>query len=71
MESKAGAPLSFVLSSGLLRLPPKIVAELGVGATGRGVHVLKRSDHPYVEVLTNEQWYESLGSAPVSEDVDE
>lgn len=71
LESKVGAPLSFVLSSGLLRLPPKIVAELGVGATGRGVVVLKRSDHPYVEVLTNEQWYESLGSAPVSEDVDE
>jgi hypothetical protein len=45
----------YVSSDGLLRLSHEIRGQLGV-EHGGGVVVLKRSDQPYVEVLSNEQF---------------
>jgi predicted ATPase len=50
-----GGAWGYVSSEGLLRLSDEVRAELGV-TQGGGVVVLKREGHPYVEVLSNEQF---------------
>ena len=52
----------YVSREGLLRLSEAARAALGV-SSGGGVVVRKRADHPYVEILTNEQALEELGMA--------
>jgi hypothetical protein len=54
MPAEHGA-YGYVSSDGLLQLSDDIRATLGV-EHGGGVVTLKRHDHPYVEVLTNEQF---------------
>lgn len=50
-----GGTWGYVSSEGLLRLSDEVRGELGV-TQGGGVVVLKRAGHPYVEVLSNEQF---------------
>lgn len=50
-----GGAYGYVTSEGLLRLSSDIRAVLGV-ERGGGVVVLKRGEHAYVEILTNEQF---------------
>jgi hypothetical protein len=50
------AAFGYVSSDGLLRLSDKTRQQLGV-EHGGGVVVLKRDEHPYVELLTDEQFH--------------
>nr|MBK7069091.1 hypothetical protein [Deltaproteobacteria bacterium] len=50
------AAFGYVSSDGLLRLSEKTRQQLGV-EHGGGVVVLKRDEHPYVELLTDEQFH--------------
>lgn len=52
---------SYVSSDGVVQLSPRIRAELGI-ERGGGVVMWKRSDHPYVELLTDEQFLEDMRS---------
>jgi hypothetical protein len=53
--------LSYVSSDGVVQLSPRVRAELGV-ERGGGIVMWKRSDHPYVELLTNEQFLDDMHS---------
>jgi hypothetical protein len=53
------AAFGYVSSEGLLRLSDKTRQQLGV-EHGGGVVVVKRDEHPYVEVLTNEQFHQLM-----------
>ena len=53
------AAFGYVSSEGLLRLSEKTRQQLGV-EHGGGVVLVKRDDHPYVEVLTNEQFHQLM-----------
>ena len=54
------APLSYVTSDGLVQLPDAIRSRLGI-ERGGGIVVLKRTEHPYVELLTNQQFMDVMG----------
>lgn len=61
-----GGAYGYVSREGLLRLSDAARAALGV-EKGGGVVVRKRADHPYVEILTNEQALAELhGEEPAS-----
>jgi hypothetical protein len=53
------APLSYVTSEGLVKLPDGVRKQLGI-EQGGGVVFRKRDDVPYVELLTNEQFMSAL-----------
>jgi hypothetical protein len=55
------AVLSYVSSDGVVQLSPGIRSELGI-EHGGGIVVWKRSDHPYVELLTNGQFLDDMHS---------
>jgi predicted ATPase len=61
LPSEQGA-FGYVSSDGLLRLSEDVRRQLGV-ERGGGVVVLKRAAHPYVEMLTDEQFMSLLQGA--------
>jgi ABC-type transport system involved in cytochrome c biogenesis ATPase subunit len=60
LHARDGVP-AYVSSDGVVQLSPRIRAELGI-ERGGGVVMWKRSDHPYVEMLTDEQFLEDMRS---------
>jgi hypothetical protein len=52
---------AWVSSDGVVQLSPRIRAELGI-ERGGGIVMWKRSNHPYVELLTNEQFMDDMHS---------
>lgn len=60
LEVRGRAPLSYVTSDGLVRLPDPVRAQLGV-ERGGGIVVYKRPEHPYVELMTDQQFLDDGG----------
>jgi AAA domain, putative AbiEii toxin, Type IV TA system len=60
MHARNAVP-AWVSSDGVVQLSPRIRAELGI-ERGGGVVMWKRSAHPYVELLTDEQFLEDMRS---------